>query len=195
MTNKRRKKTTEWGSVWDATDPVKMHERLGNLWFAWLFWAETLKDAADVLGQCATHTKLPGGEVRMDPLLAVRAMLLGYALECTFKALWLRNGNSLVQGGKYVGLPRTQDHNLVQLAQATGFVTTVNELDVLRSLSKFARFAGRYPVAKTTDEMKSDNLAQRLIAASRQGRCRHGRRQKGPLKDHWCMRLRVTRAA
>jgi hypothetical protein len=160
MKTQRPKKTTEWGSVWDAPDPAKMHERMGNLWVAWIWWASTLKDAAVVLGQCATHTKLPGGEMEMPSLLAVRAMLLGYALECTFKALWLRNGNSLVKGGKYVGLPHTHDHNLVQLAQATGFVATTNELDVLQRLSKFARFAGRYPVAKTTAEMKPDDLTR-----------------------------------
>jgi hypothetical protein len=160
MTTQRSKKTTEWGSVWDAPDPAKMHARIGNLWVAWLWWAFTLQDAAAVLGQCDTHTKLPGGELRMPSLLAVRAMLLGYALECTFKALWLRNGNSLVQGGKYVGLPGTQDHNLVQLAKASGFVATANELNVLQRLSKFARFAGRYPVAKTTAEMKPDDLTR-----------------------------------
>ena len=45
------------------------------------------------------------------------------------------------------------DHNLVQLARAVEFTPTARENDVLSRLSKFIRFAGRYPIAKLPSDM------------------------------------------
>jgi hypothetical protein len=59
----------------------------------------------------------------MPAVLAVRAMLLGYAVECGLKALWLRTGKDLIRGGKYRGVNGAQDHNLVQLANVVGLLT------------------------------------------------------------------------
>ncbi|HEV2855188.1 MAG TPA: hypothetical protein VHC97_20510 [Thermoanaerobaculia bacterium] len=153
-------RTTDFGSIWDEHNPVAMHERFGNLWVSWTFWAITLEDAEIALGLHATHRKVSGRKVVMPMLLAVRAMLLAYALECHFKALWLRSGNKLVIGGKYVGVKGANDHDLVQLARVTKFAPTTAELAVLKRLSKFLRFAGRYPVAKTADDMRPDELTQ-----------------------------------
>ena len=76
--------TTEFGNVWDATDPAGMHEHIGNLWLAWLAWVIVLEDAEVYLGEREAHRERKG-EVVMPMLLCVRAMLLGYAIEC---ALW-----------------------------------------------------------------------------------------------------------
>jgi hypothetical protein len=45
------------------------------------------------------------------------------------------------------------DHNLVQLANVVGLVPNPRERDVLTRLSKFIRFAGRYPIAKLPADM------------------------------------------
>jgi hypothetical protein len=45
------------------------------------------------------------------------------------------------------------DHNLVQLGKIVGFKATDREADVLTRLSKFIRFAGRYPIAKRPEDM------------------------------------------
>ena len=160
MSARHTRKTTEFGSIWDATNPAHMHERIGNLWLAWVAWAFVLEEAEICLGEREVHRELPNGEVVMPMLLSVRAMLLGYALECGFKALWVRRGNKIVRNGRYGGVTGAKDHNLVQLAQAADFIPKPAETDVLRRLSKFVRFAGRYPVAKTTDEMRPDELTQ-----------------------------------
>lgn len=136
-----------------------MHERMGNSWVAWLAWAFALEEAEVSLGDRTSHW-IEKGQVVMPMLLCVRAMLLGYALECCLKALWVKRGNKLIHNGKYEGVKGANDHDLVQLAQATGFTAKSNDMDVLRILSKFIRFAGRYPVAKTTNEMKPDGLTQ-----------------------------------
>lgn len=87
-------------------------------------------------------------------------MLLGFALECGLKALWLRRGNDLIVNGRYRGVSGAHDHDLVQLAHATQFACTSRERDVLARLSKFIRFAGRYPVAKTANDMQPDALTK-----------------------------------
>ncbi len=85
---------------------------------------------------------------------------VGYAVECGLKALWFRKGNKLLRSGGYKGVTGAKAHDLVQLAQAAGFIPTTTETAALRRLSKFSRFAGRYPVARTMDEMKPDELTQ-----------------------------------
>lgn len=126
-----------------------------------MYWVFTLEEAEICLGEQEKHEVLPGGKVVMPQLLAIRAMLLAYAVECALKALWLRkaSGNKLIQDGRYKAVPGAgQSHNLVQLAEAVGFIPTAAEAPVLRRLSKFARFAGRYPVAKGATEMAADPL-------------------------------------
>jgi hypothetical protein len=160
MSAKSNKGIPEFGQIWDAANPTQSHHRFGNHWLAWMFWMFALDDAQLSLAERGTHRKGPKGTVVMPAILAVRAMLLGYAVECGLKALWLRKGNELVTGGKYRGIRGAQDHNLVQLANAVGFAVSPKEEGVLNRLSRFARFAGRYPVAKTANEMAPDALTQ-----------------------------------
>jgi hypothetical protein len=94
----------------------------------------------------------------MPLTLCVRAMLLGYAIECALKCLWVKKGNKIVANGKYVGVPGAKDHDLMQLSKAVGFLPTMTESDVLQRLSKFVRFAGRYPIAKKPDEMRPHEI-------------------------------------
>ena len=60
----------------------------------------------------------------MPMVLCVRAMLLGHAIECALKGLWVRKGNKLIKDGKYVGIRGVPDHDLVKLAAATEFTPT-----------------------------------------------------------------------
>lgn len=117
-------------------------------------WAFTLEESASYIGERSFHIEHPNGEVVMPLTLCVRAMLLGYAIECALKGLWVKKGNRIVENGKYVGVRKGQDHNLAELSLAVGFSATVTETDVLHRLSKFVRFAGRYPVARRPDEMQ-----------------------------------------
>jgi hypothetical protein len=154
--------TTEFGNVWDESDPAGVHERIGNAWLAWLAWVIVLEDAEMYLGQRAVHREHKGTVV-MPMVLCVRAMLLGYAIECALKALWLTKGNKLIRDGKYRGVTGANDHNLPQLAQAAGFIPTTSEADVLRRLSRFSQFAGRYPVGKTASDLKPDDLTKQDV--------------------------------
>jgi hypothetical protein len=117
-------------------------------------WVFTLEESAACIGERSFHIVRPNGEVVMPLTLCVRAMLLGYTIECALKGLWVKKGNKVVQNGKYVGVGRGQDHDLVQLSRTVGFSPTMTETDVLHRLSKFVKFAGRYPVAKRSGEMQ-----------------------------------------
>jgi len=90
----------------------------------------------------------------MPAVYCVRAMLIGYAFECALKGLWVRKGNKIVTGGQFVKIPNARDHDLLTISTVVGFHPTNKEADVLRRLSNFAMFAGRYPISKTPDAMK-----------------------------------------
>jgi hypothetical protein len=145
----------EFGDMWgDGDTPSKNHERWGNHWMAWSYWIFVLEDAARTIGEQSHHHVAQDGEVVMPAVLAVRAMLLGYAIECAMKCSWIKQGNKMVKNGKFIGVPGAgADHNLVQLGKMVGFKPTPRESDVLTRLSKFIRFAGRYPIAKHPDDM------------------------------------------
>ncbi|PYR93555.1 MAG: hypothetical protein DMF84_09135 [Acidobacteria bacterium] len=89
----------------------------------------------------------------MPTTLSVYGMLLGYAIECALKGIWVLQGNKLVDNGAYVGISGTGEHDLLQLADRAGVDTSAAERSVLTRLSVFIRFAGRYPVARKAREM------------------------------------------
>lgn len=149
----KHKRGTEFGDWFHEGDPVATHERLGNAWWAWMMWVFVLEDSADFIWERSAYEKGPAGEIRMPMTLCVHAMLVGYAIECALKGLWVRKGNKLVNRGRYVGVPGGRDHDLVHLASEAGFAVSGKESDILRRLSRFVQFAGRYPVAKTPDKM------------------------------------------
>ena len=74
-------------------------------------------------------------------------------MECLFKALWLKGGNRLVENGKFKPVPKAGGHNLVQLARANGLSPSPVETDVLRRLSHFIEYGGRYPIPKEPSQL------------------------------------------
>jgi hypothetical protein len=99
------------------------------------------------------EARLPDGTELMPSTQAVYAMLIGYSIECALKGLWIKAGNKIVKDGGYVGVKGVGDHEVGQLAQLVDPSLSAVELDVLNRLSAFIRFAGRYPIPKTAQEM------------------------------------------
>jgi hypothetical protein len=116
-------------------------------------WVFVLEDSTYLIRYHSPYRRASGNET-MPLTLCVSAMLVGYAVECALKARWLKKGNKLVAGGRYKRIPGTGDHDLLGIASAVGFVPTPKEKNVLRRLSNFAVFAGRYPVGKTPEMMR-----------------------------------------
>jgi hypothetical protein len=146
-------KATEWGDWWsDSADHPATFERIGNWWLSWLFWTFALEESAYDIDD-GSFLRRGSRQIQMPMILAVRAMLMSYAIECALKARWLKSGNRLVVNGKFENIPGVKHHDLVQLSAAVGFLPTAEERNVLGRLSKFALFGGRYPVAKRVEMM------------------------------------------
>jgi hypothetical protein len=114
--------------------------------------AHILTDRGDAFDR---DSLLPGDILPPESRVgAVCLMLRGMAVECLLKGLWLRHGNELVRDGRYIGIPGAGDHNLVQIASAVAFAVSVEEKDVLRRLSHFIEYGGRYPIPRNADKLK-----------------------------------------
>jgi len=137
---------------------VELHTRAGNLPEAWRSCAEDLLAAAAVLRERRESPPplamgdLVGSEWRIHP---AELMLKGMAVECLFKALWVKRGHSLVIDGKYVSVPGAGDHDLVQLAGVLQLTLSDFEKDLLRRLSHFIEYGGRYPVPKNAEKLRA----------------------------------------
>src|SRR5262245_27696031 len=91
-------------------------------------------------------------------------MLLRLALECLLEGVWIKNNQawldknndfSLTNDGKYVGIPGAGDHELKQLADAARVTVSKEESALLDRLTAFVKYAGRYPIATTHQQMFS----------------------------------------
>jgi len=143
----------------DAMVAEKFHERAGNLTAAWRSVADSLLAAAQVLRERSEPldpgSHAPGAPVPPDGRLgAVELMLKGMAVECLLKALWLKQGNKLVEAGQYSGVPGAGEHDLPQLASVVKFTVDVKEKGLLRRLSHFIQYGGRYPVPKDDAKLR-----------------------------------------
>jgi hypothetical protein len=127
-----------------------------------------LQTAAERVGsQRASLPALPNGSELMPDVRAVQAMLIGYAIECALKGLWIKGGNQIVTNDKFRGVPGVGDHELRSLAVTTGETFTRNELIMLDRLAAFVKFAGRYPIATTPEQMKMKRIADGSRAVPR----------------------------
>jgi len=138
----------------DKTYAEILHARTGNSVLAWTSVAPDILAAANVLKERVDSFDLgsvaAGDSVPREALLGhVVLMLRGMAVECLLKGLCLKRGNELVVDGKYSRVPGASDHNLCELASAVDFNVDYAEEAVLRRLSLFVQYGGRYPIPKS----------------------------------------------
>ena len=109
--------------------------------------ADALRDACD-----PAETRDP----RPDSLIhAPEMMLRGFAVECLLKGLWVKRGNRIVDGGEYVGIPGTNQHDLIGLAQAVGQPLTTEQAHVLKMLTVYLTRVGRYPIPRRASQLNA----------------------------------------
>jgi hypothetical protein len=139
----------------DRKRRVEQHTWGGNAPETWKSCAGNLLTAAAVLrerreGIDSSSVSVPNAWRLHPPEL----MLAGMAMECLLKAVWVKRGNKLAEDGLYVPVPGAGSHDLVQLAGVLQLTLSDLEKDVLRRLSHFMKFAGRYPVPKDAEELR-----------------------------------------
>jgi hypothetical protein len=134
-------------------------ESAGRNPLSWRASADDLLSAAN-----AVKEKVLDLGPMMHSLAAVQAMLLGLALECLLKGMWIKKhrawlaqhkGFSLTKSGKYVGIPGAGDHELRQLADAAEWEMSAQEAALLERLTGFVKYAGRYPIPTTSEKIKA----------------------------------------
>ena len=150
---KRRLEFWEWAFESSGSNPLS--------------WQASAKDLLE--GAAAVKSRVvpdPTGN-SMHSLAVVQALLLGFALECLLKGMWIKTHKawlekntpfSLTRNGRYVGIPGAGDHELKQLAVAAKVKVSPSERAVLERLSGFVKFAGRYPVATASEQMKPKKM-------------------------------------
>jgi len=136
----------------------KLHERAGNMPRAWQRSAEDLLAAAHILRErndsFDQESLGPNDPAPPESVVKrVELMLRGMAMECLLKAVWVKRSNAIVHDGKYVKVPGAGQHDLPQLARAVGFAVDSAELDLLRRLSHFIKYGGRYPVPREASDL------------------------------------------
>jgi hypothetical protein len=114
----------------------------GNNWEAWLGSAKILWRAAEVLNL-----------QKQSELWDVERMLQGYALEALLKSWYLKNGGQLYNSeGKFCLRGQAKSHNLIALADAIGYALDARFRTMADRLTRFVRWAGRYPVGLKDEE-------------------------------------------
>ena len=102
-----------------------VHEGAGENPLVWQASARDLLDAASAVK--ARVIQFDDG--MMHTLAAVEAMLLGLALECLLKGMYIKRhrvweeadkAHAIVKNGEYVGVPGAGDHELLQVADVAG---------------------------------------------------------------------------
>jgi hypothetical protein len=134
-------------------DQIKNYDRTGNTSAAWILSADCLQTAARILKSHRDRFDPTQLKVRDDvpdegKILFPELMLTGFAIEYLLKALWIKQGNKLAVGGRYVRVKGAADHALLQLADAVCLDLDGNARDVLKRLSIIMTSGGRYPIPR-----------------------------------------------
>ena len=134
-------------------EQIRQFDMAGNLPITWQLAADSLLAAARILKDHRVRfdpCHLQVGDTVPDEgkVLFPELMLRGFAVECLLKGLYVKAGNKLASGGKYLGVKGASDHNLLQLAITVGLTLASAQRDVLKRLSIIMVGAGRYPITK-----------------------------------------------
>jgi hypothetical protein len=117
----------------------------------WLRTAEDLRRAAKELHleRACRHTEGPGWageviEITLVRLLPIEKMLFGLGFENLLKGIAVSSKPQVVSGGNLDKAMRT--HDLPDLAAKASVTLTAEEGAVLRDLTEYVKWAGRYPI-------------------------------------------------
>src|SRR5262245_57038071 len=94
----------------------KDHEATANNFRSWKFTAKILEAGAKRV-YLKPDDEDPDKDDTMNVVNGVYGMLLGYAIECALKGLWVKAGEKIVNGNNFLGVPGAGEHQLRQLAQ------------------------------------------------------------------------------
>lgn len=141
-------------------------DQVGNMPETWWLCADDLLISSRLLFE--EYSKVDQASIKTGEVVPEKArvfgvvrMLRAMALECIFKALWIKSGETLAKDGKYFKIPNTNDHDLLTLLDAIktkfSFSTNSKERDFLKRLS-LSIAGGRYPIHKSWESTMLQSL-------------------------------------
>jgi len=138
-----------------------MHERTANTPAAWEATADSLLAAAKVLRSYRDTfepQKLKVGDPIPDgwKVGAPELLLRGLAMECMLKAA-LAKRRAVVVKGKLIA--EVRHHDLVRLADRLGVKLNAKEKHLLKRLTAFIEYGGRYPIpVRAEDHLRLERV-------------------------------------
>jgi hypothetical protein len=132
----------------------EMYECIGKTHVFWLISAKSLKASADIIWEKIEYTlyDIYGAKVSHNTeeseVESVYLMLLGMSIENALKALCIIHNAEIVSDGKLKATWGGDGHDLVQIASLAKFTRSEPDTQLLRNLSNYIRWAGRYPIPK-----------------------------------------------
>ena len=125
----------------------------------WQLEALRLRRAADHLFEvyCSDLRQLSSGQVTpVDlhnlELASAASLLYGLSLENLLKGIIVKSGAPVIAKWR-IQFGRGSGHNLVHLASKASITLNSDEQDLLNRLTRYVEWAGRYPVAKSPEQM------------------------------------------
>lgn len=125
--------------------PGERYDAQGNNSDVWRSHGVSLSQVADLLRGQLQQGWSAAAPLGYYPLLCA-LLIEAFGLECLFKSLWLAQGNKLAKGGRYLPIPKVDNHDLEALSRKTCFKVSSSEAKTLALLTMFGIWA-RYPVA------------------------------------------------
>lgn len=140
-----------------------------------LEWSAAANDnlvAADVIDAAmaaATSRAAQGMAAATEPVMRLSwksRMLRAYAVECLLKAIFVKNGNKLGDGGMIIRNAFPTNHDLVEMWTVAG-LTPLPAKDerrhLLEKLAQISTSLGRYPIAMRWNKPKPDLVKNSLM--------------------------------
>ena len=143
---------------------VQAYELAGKSPAKWALTGLRLKDSADLLFNeyHAATLRLMHGE---NPVTITglehsvpASLLLAFAFENSIKGVLVSQGKLFLGGDRLMGLPKNA-HDLLVLCEESGIDVDDREGDILRRLTAFGIWAGRYPIPLRRDDIAIEQIA------------------------------------
>jgi len=140
---------------------VQTFDDIGNSFDAWeskadelLYCSEGLQDLANM--RASKVYEIMEQLSHIVKVSWVMKMLIGFAIECLIKAVWLKDGNKLCSEGKFIGIEGIKNHKIHEMISKIGLTISQDERTVLKILGAVATSGGRYPVFTKYDSLEKD---------------------------------------
>lgn len=132
-------------------DWQERYDQIGKSYISWFIRAQSLKSSADIIWQEIKQTLynergfLHHHNTVEDQIESVYLMLIGMSVENALKALYVIYNPELIGNGE-MKRKWKDGHDLVKLAELSGYICNEANIDLLRNLSAYIKWAGRYPI-------------------------------------------------